>query len=414
MASSSLKAMRNYRELPQIMGKRILGIAFLARAPFAMIPLGAMTAFTASTSNVAIGGLVTAIISISTAIAAPLIGRAADLWGQRPVLFILAPINAVGLLGLFLCSLRPEAPWYLWIFCIITGASIIPVGSFTRARWVARVRAPYQLSAAFSYESMADELVFVLGPALVGIAASAAEPSAPLILAFALVVLVCIPFAFTSPTKMELSKEGETETQGQVPPQKTPSIGHVLWRVLPSIIILICVGTYFGTVQAGTTVRAEMLGDPGKAGLVYAVMGIGSAFTALLVVMVPEKIRLSIRILICSIGMAIFLALVNAQGSLLSTAITLGLAGVWVGPTLVTAFTITEKLAPKGGVSVALTSMQSSVTIGVSLGAAVGGLLARSYGESGAYLFAISVCSIIFIAALALQSHSFRKVSATI
>lgn len=414
MASSSLKAMRNYRELPQIMGKHILIIAFLARAPFAMIPLGAMTAFTASTSNVAIGGLVTAMISIATAIASPLIGRAADLWGQRPVLLFLAPLNALGLLGLFLCSLRPSVPWYLWALCIITGASIIPVGSFTRARWVARVRAPYQMAAAFSYESMADELVFVLGPALVGIAASAAAPSAPLGLAFGLVLVVCIPFAFTSPTKVQLAQESGSEHHVDATPQKPPSIGRVLWRVLPSIIILICVGTYFGTVQAGTTVRAESLGEPGKAGLVYAVMGIGSAFTALMVVMIPEKVRLSIRVLVCSIGMAIFLALVNAQGSLGSTALTLGLAGIWVGPTLVSAFTITEKLAPKGGVSVALTSMQSSVTIGVSLGAAVGGILARNYGETGAYLFAIAVCSIIFLAAVALQNGSFRKRSAAI
>lgn len=387
-------------------------VAFLARAPFAMIPLGVMTAFTASTGSVAIGGAATAVVSLSTAFMSPFLGRASDVWGQRRLLLLLVPLNALALLGLFLVSLQPSINWSLWLLCAATGVTTVPVGSFTRARWAAATRTPYHLSAAFSYESMADELVFVLGPALVGIASSTGAASAPLGLACLLMVLAGIPFALSAPNTTDLAATATDVSNPAVTAR--PSIFKVLLIVLPSILILMSVGAYFGSIQAGTTVRAEAFGDPGSAGLVYATLGVGSAITSLLVVMIPEKIRLSVRILVCSVGMGTMLLLVNAQESLPTTAVLLGLAGIWVGPTLVSAFTMTEKIAPSGGLTVALTAMQSSVTVGVSVGSAFGGILAEQRGESGAYFFAVAACGLIFIVAALLQLPLFRRKYSTI
>lgn len=378
-------------------------VAFLARAPYAMLPLGILTAFTAATGSVAIGGLATAAFSLSTAISSPLIGRAADIWGQRRLLLILIPLNAMGIGSLFLISLQEQPGWYLWLACVATGAANVPVGSFTRARWVARTSSPYQLSAAFSYESMADELVFVLGPALVGIAASAAATSAPLGLAFFLMLAMGLPFAWTAPSK----PSPPVEATGQS--LDAPPIWKVLWRVLPSLLIMIAVGSYFGSTQAATTVRASDLGQAAQAGLAYAVMGIGSAITSLLVVMLPDRLRLSPRILVFSVGMAISMVLVVFQTGLPATALLLGFAGLWVGPTLVTAFSITERIAPREGISVAFTAMSSSVTIGVSLGSALGGALAGSVGADAAYWYAVLAAGLILVVATALQTPGLRN-----
>ena len=152
--------------LPQIAGWKSLIVAFAARAPYAMIPLGVMTAVTASTGSVAQGGYATAAVALSTAIAGPLIGKWADRAGQDKPLRVLTPFNALAL---------------------------------TRSRWISQTNVPHELGAALSYESMADELVFVLGPALVGIAASAAFASAPLFLAFLLVASAGLTFALTAP-----------------------------------------------------------------------------------------------------------------------------------------------------------------------------------------------------------------------
>lgn len=413
MHSSPFRALAHYRTLPALVGRGPLLVAFLARAPYAMVPLGAMTAFTASTGSVAQGGLATGITSISTAVASPLIGRWADRRGQRFVLMALTPVNAVALALLFLAALLGWTGPLQWGICLAAGATCLPIGSFTRARWVARVPGPRELAAAFSYESMADELVFVLGPALVGIAASVAAPAAPLALAVCLVVVAGIPFALAAPgpdTRPGAPDSPGVPTPGTSPAHPTrPRIGTVLAAVLPSVVVMVCIGSFFGTVQAGTTERAELLGSPGSAGLVYALMGLGSGVMALMVVLVPERITLPARVAAGGLGMGVLITVVSLQSSLGTTALALLATGTFVGPTMVTAFSLAERLAPEGGISVAMTSMQSAVTVGVSLGSSLGGVLAAAHGPEGAFAVGMVVSACICLCGTAMVVARGRR-----
>lgn len=407
MHSSPFRALAHYRSLPALIGRRSMVIAFLARAPYAMVPLGTMTAFTASTGSVAQGGLATGITSISTAVASPLIGRWADRRGQRRVLLTLTPLNVLALTAMFLAAVQGWAGAPMWTACLVAGATCLPIGSFTRARWVARTSGPRELGAAFSYESMADELVFVLGPALVGIAASAAAPAAPLALAVALVLCAGLPFALSAPDDPADAPSSSPEVDPATAPR--PRITAVLAAVAPAIVVMVCIGAFFGSVQAGTTERAELLGAPGSAGLVYALMGLGSGAMALMVVLVPESVRLPTRVWAGGLGMGALMGVVVLQDSLGTTALALLAAGLFVGPTMVTAFSLTERLAPTGGISVAMTSMQSAVTIGVSLGSSLGGLLAAARGPEGAFGVAITVSACICACGLTMVLAERRR-----
>ena len=388
MQSSPLSALAHYKTLFAISSGRAMALAVAARAPYAMIPLGTMTAITSSTGSVASGGLATGVVSVATAVASPLIGRWADRRGQRFVLRLLTPLNALALVGLLVAALsRWDGP-LLWLACLVVGATSLPIGSFTRARWIGAAKHPRDLSTAFSYESTVDELVFVLGPAFVGIAASAAIPAAPLALAAALVVFAGMPFAITAPAVIDVPV---AETTGRT----HPSIARVLWAVIPAIIIMTCIGTFFGSVQAAVTERSLDLDLASRAGLVYALMGVGSAATALLAVVIPASVRLSTRVLVGGMGMAAFILVSWTQGSLVLTALTLLVTGLFVGPTMVTAFSVAERRSPAGGTGVAMTAMQSSITIGVSLGAAAGGALAAAEGDTGAFFLAATAALVI-------------------
>lgn len=406
-----------------------MGLAVAARAPYAMIPLGALTAFTASTGSVATGGLATGLISVAAAIAGPLIGRAADRGGQRLILGILTPLNALMLALLLTAALRGWDGPGLWAVCLATGATAIPVGSFTRMRWVRIARGPRDLDTALSYESTVDELSFVLGPALVGIAASTVLPAAPLALAAALVAGAGIPFALWRGTDRNGARArtatGEIPAIGAVPPDPPlsdhrrapaappaamPTIPAVLLAVLPSIVVMISIGAYFGAVQAATTERAAVLGDPGSAGLIYALMGLGSALTALLVVLLPERVTLAQRILVGGLGMGAFLVIAAFAGSLPATALVLLAAGLFIGPTMVTAFALTDRRTPRGGTGVAMTSMQSSVTVGQAAGATLGGALAAALGPGGA--FGVGIAAGVVIATVGIGSVLRRPAAA--
>ena len=422
-----------------------LGVA--ARAPYAMIPLGTMTAFTVSSGSVATGGLAAGLVAATSAVAGPLIGRAADRIGPRPVLLALTPLNAVMLSLLLVAALQGWVGPALWAVCIGTGATAIPVGSFARVRWVALARDPRDLATALSYESTIDEMSFVLGPALVGIAASSAFPAAPLALAALLVAVAGIPFAATTRRETPPAEPARTIT-GEIPaigavasevplssteqptgdpaersagapagspasrgPVAHPPIPRVLLAVLPAVIVMTCIGVFFGSVQAGTTERAVLAGAAGSAGLVYAVMGISSAIMALLVVMLPASFTTAARILVGGLGMLAFIALTAPLTGLgLTTVMLLG-AGVFIGPTLVTAFTLAQQRTPPGGTGVAMTSMQSSVTVGQAAGSSVGGALAAGIGPAGAFGLAALVSLIVAsVGAAALRRRARRAV----
>ena len=399
-----MSVLAQYKVLPQISSGSAMALAVAARAPYAMIPLGTMTAVTASTGSVATGGLATAFVSIALAIASPLIGRWADHQGQRFVLSLLTPINALALGLLVYTSASGIDGPLLWLSCILAGATSLPIGSFTRTRWVTMVSNQRELNTALSYESTVDEMVFVLGPALVGIAASAAVPVAPLVLAATLVLAAGIPFAMMAPGKLNAVEE-ESER---------PGIIRVLWAVAPAIGVMFCIGMFFGSVQTGTTERALALGSASTAGLVYAVMGIGSAFIALMAVAIPDSVRISTRVILGGLGMTLFIMTTTAGShSLLLTAGALLLTGLFVGPTMVTAFGITEKLAPRGGTGVAMTSMQSAITIGISIGSSVGGTLAVN-GAENSYVFAGVAALIIVAVGVALRVAGRARVGARV
>lgn len=394
MQTSPFRALTHYRVLPQIAGWKALIIAFAARAPYAMIPLGTMTAVTASTGSVAEGGFATGAVALSTAIAGPMIGKWADSSGQNYPLKILTPMNALAILGLFGAVYWGLSGIALYAVCVGVGVTSLPIGSFTRSRWIAHTSIPRELAAALSYESTADELVFVLGPALVGIAASAAEPSAPLALAFCLTASAGLLFAYSSP-RTPLPSPAQSATD-------KPRVLAVVRAVIPSILVMTSIGTFFGATQAATTIRSELFGSPTAAGLVYAAMGLGSAVMAILTVAIPATITLPMRLAIGGSGMTVMMLLASVMPTLWLTAIVLTACGLFVGPSMVTAFSLTEILAPKRGIAIAMTSMQSSVTIGVSLGSAVDGAIAQSYGDFPAYLFAAAVAVVVGVVGLVL------------
>lgn len=395
MQSSPLSALAHYKSLFALSSGRSMALAVAARAPYAMIPLGTMTAITSSTGSVASGGLATGVVSIATAGASPLIGRWADQRGQRFVLRLLTPLNALALVSLLVAALsRWDGP-LLWLACLAVGVTSLPIGSFTRARWIGAAQQPRDLATAFSYESTVDELVFVLGPAFVGIAASAAVPAAPLALAAALVIVAGMPFALTAPALLEASVEDATV-------RIHPPIGRVLWAVVPAIVIMTGIGAFFGSVQAAITERSIDLEVATQAGLIYAVMGVGSAAAALLAVVIPAAVRLSTRVLIGGAGMAVFILATWTQGAVMTTGTALLITGLFVGPTMVTAFTIAERRSPLGGTGVAMTAMQSAITIGISFGAAAGGALAASRGATGAFFLAAAAALCIAITGAAM------------
>ncbi|UNX53444.1 MFS transporter [Georgenia sp. TF02-10] len=432
MPTNPLRSLRHYRELPGILGRSFLPVAFVARLPTAMVVLGVLTLLAAATGSVGDAGAGSASLAVATAVAGPLVGRWTDRRGQRLPLLLLVPVNVAALAGLVLAARAGVPLAALCLLCAVVGATSVPVGSLARARWLARPLTPAQTQAALSYESMADELVFVLGPALVGVAASVLTPAVPLILAAALVAVFVTAFALHPSVAGTASPPAATPRPGAapgtptvpgattvppaVPPTPAPRRGAapplptVLRAVAVPAAAMVGVGMFFGATQAGVTGAAAAAGEPDRAGLVYAAMGVGSALLALAVVALPAGFGLRARVVVGGGGMAACAAAMTTAGGLGTLAGTVAVAGCFVGPTLVTLFDLAERRAPAGATAVAMTVLSSANVVGVAAGAGLAGRLADADGAPAAFVVsAVAAVGVAVVAALAPAGGPARR-----
>ena len=134
--------------------------------PIAVLGLGIVLFIQGVSGSYGLAGIVAAVFMIVQAIAGPGIARFVDRYGQARVM---VPIVIIHLAGLLLLILSVYLEWwtgFVFIFAGIAGATVGSVGSLVRSRWSHVVGSPKQLQTAFSWESVADELLFVSGPVL--------------------------------------------------------------------------------------------------------------------------------------------------------------------------------------------------------------------------------------------------------
>ena len=280
-------ARSGYARLPQLAGRAFLPVAFGARLPFSMLTIGTLLLVTSTTSSVALGGLASAATALGTALGGPAQGALADRVGQRRVLLVSVPVATVAVLALVVAASAPAATAAVLVAAAATGASAPQVGPLARVRWL-RLAAdePRTVDAAMSYESTADEVSFVLGPALVGILASAGSPQVAVLVAAGGIAVLGTAFALHPTARATAPLPLAT-----VAPHAVPTPGGPLSLVRREAVVLVgmlAMGLLFGGTQAALTALTREAGVPGSAGLVYAVMGVGSAATALSVVALPR------------------------------------------------------------------------------------------------------------------------------
>lgn len=368
-----------YSALPRLAGAWFLPVAFAARLPFTMLTIGTLLLVSTATGSVAAGSLAGAAAALGTAVGGPTQGALADRYGQRVVLLVCTPLATVALAGLVAVNLPDAvAPTGLTLLAAaLTGASVPQVGPLARVRWIGLTRGrPRTLSAALSYESTADEVGFVLGPALVGVLATTASPAAAMLLAAALLAAGGTAFAL-HPTARAV-RDVPARRDGAAPRTSDgrPGMLALARREAVPLAGMLCMGVLFGGTQTAATAFTTEVGRAGLGGVLYAVLGVGSAVTALAVVALPARWSLGARWTWFAAGLTVsFATLVQlvTTGSLAVVVAGIAVAGLFVGPVMVTVFTVASERAPLERTAAAMTLVASANVVGVALGAALAG-----------------------------------------
>ncbi|WP_125609969.1 MFS transporter [Specibacter cremeus] len=392
-----------YAQLPRLAGAGYIPLALFARVPLAMLTIGMLTLVTARSGSYAIGGFAAGAVGIGAAVGAPASGYLADRMGQKRILLATALINAVlvgaaVVLSYATAAFTPAATALVLAVALVAGASSPQVGPLSRVRWMAlsrrlprEQRGPL-VDTALSMEGTVDEITFVLGPALVGLLASLVAPWLPLTLAAAATLVLVTLFAIHPTQAASARRVTSHGSPGFVAGER------VSWfKVAIPVAGMLCMGTFFGSSQTALTAFTGVHGSVDQAGLMYAILGLSSAVTALSVAYWPARFTQPWRWVLVGALMTVASIGLLLPGSLGGMVVALLLVGLPVGPTMVTVFSIGGMVAPPQWMGTVMTMLASGIVAGTALGSSVAGSIAQAQGSGPAFLVPIAASAVLLV-----------------
>ena len=377
-------------------------VAFAGRLPYAMMIVGVLTLVATLRGSVAEAGLSAAAAGLGTAIAGPGSGVLADRLGQRVVLLALAAVSILASAGLVLLGYAGAPLAALLGVSLVLGASIPQVAPFSRSRLVgvaaaARSEATRWRAGSLvqSYESVMDELSFVIGPVLVGVLTAFIAPWAPLAISAVLTASFVVWFAL-HPTVAAAVHHAPAGTA-----TRSPWTGYVF--LLAGAMLL--VGGVFGSILTALTEFLRLRGLEGQTGIVYGAMSAGAIIVAVGAAALPRRFTLGARwAVFAAMGLAGAVVLALSDSVPLAV-IGLFLSGCGVGALLVVLFSFGAIAAPPGRATTVLTTMQSALIVGQAAAAAAGGLVAQTYGPAtGFWITTALIAGLLILAFVNLRA----------
>ncbi len=160
--------------------------------------------------------------------------------------------------------------WTLFLAGALAGLAAVQLGSMVRARWSHLLDDPAKLHTAFSFESVADEVIFVTGPAFTALVATSLNVYAGLVVAVVLAVSGTTAFALLRSGQPPVVRHREHRGS----PIAIPGVAVLS-------VVLLGMGAVFGTVDIVTVAFAQEHGNKAVAGLLLASFSAGSMVSGL-------------------------------------------------------------------------------------------------------------------------------------
>ncbi|MDN6666039.1 MAG: MFS transporter [Brevibacterium sp.] len=354
----------NYREILSLPGALKFSLAGLvARMPIAVLGLGIVLFIQGVSGSYGLAGIVAAVYMIVQALAGPGIARFVDHRGQSAVM---VPIVITHLIALLLLIITVYADWwtgFIFIFAGIGGATVGSVGSLVRSRWSHLVDSPKKLQTAFSWESVADELLFVTGPVVATVLATAVWPPAGIILSM-LTAGIGSALLYAQKSTEPPPIERTTEAKGHV--FSNPGIFAI-------IIVNVFLGVNFGAIDVIAVAFADEQGVKSLAGILLSAFALGSLIAGALYGSrnwnSATHHRFGFTVSLLAIGAC---SMMLAQG-MVSYTIILFFVGFTIAPSLIGANSVIEQLAPPRRLTEAFAWLGTSLGFGVAFGSAIAG-----------------------------------------
>lgn len=388
-----------YRALLATPGaKHFAAAGFVMRLPISMHTLGIVLLLVATTDSYAIGGAVAAVFSLVQALVSPFMARLVDRRGQARVMLPSLVVHLAGMSGLLVGAVARAPTWALLLSAAVAAAAFLPVTALVRARWAYLVGDQGMLPAAYSFESVVDELIFIVGPVVVTLLATQVAPPAGLLVALACSVA----------GTLALAPQRHTE-----PPPSPPALGGQrrsatraagLWVLTAAFVGF---GGVFGSVEVAVVAFTEERGQQAAAAIVLALIAAGSMLAGVWYGSVRWRSTLDQRFRASVGALAVAVAILPVATRIPVLAVVLFLAGLAVSPSIIAAFGLIEALVPASVLTEGLTWATTGIGVGIAAGSMLGGAIADAHGAQIA--FAVTACSGLAAAGVALAGGRWLR-----
>ena len=352
-----------------------LVLSLVGRLSLGMTGLAILLLVRADTGSYAAAGAVSAAYSVAFAVGSPGRARTADRNGPVGVLRWCGLAHPITLVLLAVLAKASVPTVLLGVVAIGAGLTVPPLGSVMRALWAEIVEGP-AVATAYSLESVAVELCFVIGPGLTAAAAALAGPPVAVVLSGVMTLIGGI--GLSRNRAVAAVRPHPDRVHAFVGPLSSPA-------VLALLLTITWVGVGFGAVEIAMPAFAEAHGArPAAAGVLLAIWSLGSITGGLLYggLAVSRPAHRQLPVLISLFGVASLLPLLAHSG--LTMALALFGYGLTIAPFFACNSVLLGSSAPPGTTTEAFAWNASMIFGGAALGTAAGGSLAQAHGPTAA------------------------------
>jgi MFS family permease len=369
---------------------RTFGAALIGRLSYGVVFLALVLSVTRSTGSLTVAGVFMALFGLTSAFLSPVRAGFIDRYGMRRALLPMTVVYALLLTVIAETTWRSGAPdVVLWLLGAAAGSFTPPLGPIMRTLWREMLDGDL-LQRAYSLDTVAEELLYVTGPLLVGLLTAIADPalgvalSAALVLIGALLLLAspAVPVARerTAPRREEAQPGTPTETAGRTSSRWRRGLAAVRTQpgVVGPVLVSAGVGMCLGAVNLVVVAFAAQHHQVAAVAWVEAALSAGSVLGGLVYGARTWRATPQVRLSLLAAAMGVAVAAAGFSANIVVLTGLMGVAGLFVAPALSTAYLAADEAAPPDARTQAGAWVNTGFNIGDSGGAAgVGVLVAR-------------------------------------
>jgi quercetin dioxygenase-like cupin family protein len=368
--------------------------AAAGRVGIAMTSLGIVWLVHARTGSYATAGLVTGGFAVAEAVAGPQLAALIDRHGQSRVLPPALLAHAAAVAALLALADAGAPDWLLAAGGVLAGATIPQLGALSAARWAALLGGARAaaLPTAFALESLANELAFLAGPALVAVLGASGHPAAGTMAAAALVISGGLCFAAQRRT-------APPAAGGARPPRAGRSLLRPGFAALAGVSLAI--GVFFGAMQISVTAFAVTRGAAGSAAALFTVSSGASLLAGWLYGLRRWRMAPRVQLALAAAGLAVGCLPLLAAASPLELGGCLALTGLAIPLVIVLCTVLAEAAVDRAVLTQAFVWLNSASAAGSAAGAAAAGWAAGGYGARAGFAVAALAAGVMAVLAVA-------------